>query len=138
MGGSSDQARFREHLAQMRQAARGLGGDFVSEFSDLDDKIERFGEATAKDAKMLGQEIQDGLSNLGKSIDDQMRRLPGRIAEGASRAGGATRDAFVAVGHRTKEGTKNVLASAAGVNRKPIKSWSPPSESEGPGEPPAS
>jgi hypothetical protein len=131
MGASSDQARFREHLAQMRQAARGLGGDFVTEFSDLDDKIERFGQSTAKDAKYLGQEIQDQLSNLGKTIDDEMRRLPGRIADGASRAGGATRDAFVAVGHRTKEGTKNVLASAAGVNRKPMRSWSPP-DSSGP------
>lgn len=130
MSDSSDQTRFREHLSQMRQAARGLGGDFVSEFGDLDTKIERFGHATAKDARYLGQEIQDELSHLGKSIDDEMRRLPGRIADGASRAGGATRDAFVSVGHRTKEGTKNVLASAAGVNRKPIKSWSPPSEPE--------
>ncbi|HTS33880.1 MAG TPA: hypothetical protein VMI55_08115 [Thermoplasmata archaeon] len=131
MSDGSDQARFREHLAQMRQAARGLGGDFVSEFSDLDTKIERFGHATARDARELGSEIEDGISHLGKQIDDQMRRLPGRIADGASRAGGATRDAFVAVGHKTKEGTKNALASAAGVNRKPIKTWSPP---EGPDE----
>ncbi len=134
MRDSSDQARFREHLAQMRQAARGLGGDFVSEFSNLDSKIERFGHSTGRGAYELGSEIQEELSNLGKQIDDQMRRLPGRIADGASRAGGATRDAFVAVGHRTKEGTKNALASAAGVNRKPIKSWSPP-DSESSDEP---
>ncbi len=138
MGDSSDQARFREHLAQMRQAARGLGGDFYSEFSDLDTKIERFGHSTARDARELGQEIQEQLSHLGKSIDEEMRRLPGRIADGASRAGGATRDAFVAVGHRTKEGTKNALASAAGVNRKPIRSWSPPSDSESSDERPPS
>ncbi len=36
------------------------------------------------------------------------------------------RDAFVAVGKATKTGTKNALASAAGVNRKPMRSWSPP------------
>lgn len=138
MSDSSDQARFREHLAQMRQAARGLGSDFYSEFSELDTKIEKFGQSTARDARELSEEIQDGLSNLGKQIDDQMRRLPGRIADGASRAGGATRDAFVAVGHRTKVGTKNALASAAGVNRKPIKTWSAPSESEESDEKPAS
>jgi len=130
MGSSQEEARFREHLAQMRSAARGLGRDFQAEFSDLDDKIERWGHSTSKDAAALGQDIAESFAALGKRIDEEARRLPGRIADGASRAGGATRDAFVAVGHRTKEGTKNALASAAGVNRKPIKTWSPPSESE--------
>ena len=32
--------------------------------------------------------------------------------------------------HRMKEGTKNALASAAGVRRTPIRSWSPPEGSE--------
>jgi hypothetical protein len=121
-----EEAQFRQHLADLRHAAGGLGRDFSSEISNLDRAIERFGRSSSKDAKYLGQSIQDQFSALGKAIDDQARRLPGRIADGASRAGGATRDAFVAVGHATKTGTKNALASAAGVNRKPIRSWSPP------------
>ena len=127
---NQEEARFREHLAEMRKAARGLGHDFASEIGDLDTKIERFGHATSKDAKYLARDIEDGLSNLGRRIDDEARKLPGRIADGASRMGGATRDAFVSAGKRTREGTRNVLASAAGVNRKPIKSWSPPSTGE--------
>jgi hypothetical protein len=127
MGESAEEARFREHMAQMRQAARGLGRDFATEFGDLDEKIERFGHATAQDAKYLSREISDGFANLGRSIDDEVRRLPGRIADGVSRAGGATRGALLAAGKRTREGTRNALASAAGVNRKPIRSWSAPS-----------
>ncbi len=129
MSTSQDGAQFREHMSQMRQAARGLGRDFATEFSDLDDKIERFGRETGKGAKYLGAEIQEDLANLGKTIDEEVRRLPGRISDGVSRAGGATWDAFAAAGKRTKEGTKNALAAAAGVNRKPIKSWSPPGAS---------
>jgi hypothetical protein len=129
MGDYQEQARFREHLAEMRRAAHGLGQDVGKEITDLDVKIEKFGHATAKDAKYLASDIEDGLSNLGKKIDDEVRRIPGRIADGASRAGGATRDAFVSAGKRTREGTRNALAAAAGVNRKPIKSWSSPSDS---------
>ncbi len=128
MGDYQEEARFREHMAQMRQAARGLGRDFASEFNDLDDKIERFGRATRQDAHDLSREISDTFSSLSRSIDYEMSRLPGRIADGMSRAGGATREAFVAAGKRTREGTRNALASAAGVNRRPIKSWSAPSE----------
>ncbi|MCI4365056.1 MAG: hypothetical protein L3K10_03210 [Thermoplasmata archaeon] len=121
-----DESQFREHLSDMRKAARGLGRDFSTEISNLDRSIERFGRSSAKDAKYLASEIEDRFSNLGRAIDEEARRLPGRIADGAARAGGATRDAFVAVGKATKQGTKNALASAAGVNRKPMRSWSPP------------
>ncbi|MGA8275487.1 MAG: hypothetical protein WB852_04235 [Thermoplasmata archaeon] len=126
MSDRHEQAQFRRHLAELRRAAGGLGRDFSSEISNLDQSIERFGRSSAKDAKYLGQSIEERFSNLGRAIDEEARRLPGRIADGASRAGGATRDAFIAVGHATKTGTKNALASAAGINRKPMRSWSPP------------
>jgi hypothetical protein len=126
MSDRQEEAQFRQHLSELRRGAGGLGRDFSSEISNLDRTIERFGRSSSKDAKYLAQSIQDRFSSLGKAIDDEARRLPGRIADGASRAGGATRDAFVAVGHATKTGTKNALASAAGVNRKPMRSWSPP------------
>jgi hypothetical protein len=126
MSDRREEAQFRQHLADLRRAAGGLGRDFSSEISNLDKSIERFGRSSSKDAKYLAQSIEERFSSLGRAIDSEARRLPGRIADGASRAGGATRDAFVAVGKATKTGTKNALASAAGVNRKPMRSWSPP------------
>jgi hypothetical protein len=131
------QAQFREHLAEMRRAAGGLGSDFAHEFSDLDRKIERFGTATAKEAKYLGLEIQDDLSHLGKTMDEEMRRIPQRISDagvaigsGTVRAAGAARDAVVAAGKAAKTGTKNALATAAGVKRTPMRQWSPPATGE--------
>ena len=69
-------------------------------------------------------------------FDDLLLRRVGRvvgrdgidrtIGSGVSRAGGATRDAMVVVGKKAKEGTKNALASAAGVRRTPMREWAPP------------
>jgi hypothetical protein len=134
---SHQQAQFRRHLSEMRRAASGLGRDFASEFSDLDRKIERLGQVTAKQAKYLGYEIQDEFTNLGKAMDEEMRRLPQRFANagiaigsGTARAAGVARDAMVSAGHRAKEGTKNAFAAAAGVRRTPMREWSPPSTDE--------
>ncbi len=141
MSDSQQEAQFRQHLAEMRRAAGGIGRDFASEFSDLDRKIERFGHTTAKEAKYLALDIQDDFANLGKAMDEEVRRIPSHLANagiaigsGASRAGAATRDAFVSAGHKAREGTKNALASAAGVNRKPMREWSAPAtgDSESP------
>jgi hypothetical protein len=133
MTDSRQEAQFREHLAQMRRAAGGLGSDFASEFSDLDRKIERFGHSTSKEARYLAEDIQEDFSNLGKRMDEELRRVPTHFANagiaigtGAARAGAATRDAFVSAGHAAKTGTKNALASAAGVRRTPMREWSPP------------
>jgi hypothetical protein len=133
MGDRREQAQFREHMAEIRRATRGLGRDFASEFSDLDRKIERFGSATAQDARDLGTEIQQDLADLGRTVDASVRALPRRFADagiaigsGVSRAGGATRDAMVVAGKKAKEGTKNALASAAGVRRTPMREWAAP------------
>jgi hypothetical protein len=138
MADSREEAQFRQHMAEMRRAARGLGKDFAHEFADLDRKIERFGNSTARDARALGAEIQDDFSNLGKRMDEGMRQVPQRFADagfaigsGVARAGGATRDAMVAAGRAAKAGTKNALASAAGVKRTPMREWAPPVTDEG-------
>jgi hypothetical protein len=137
MSDPREQAHFRQHLSEIRRAAAGLGSDFAQEFSDLDEKIERFGLATAKEAKYLGAEIEDDFSRLGHAVDEEVRRLPQRIANagvaigsGTARAAGAARDAVVNAGHRAKEGTKNALAVAAGVKRTPMREWSPPSSGD--------
>ncbi|HLN51215.1 MAG: hypothetical protein ACLQD9_00035 [Thermoplasmata archaeon] len=134
---SREQAQFRQHLAEMRRATAGLGKDFAREFSDLDNKIERLGHTTAQDAKYLAVDIEHDLSNLGRTVDSELRQLPHRIGAGATaigagtaRAAGAARDAMVSAGKRAKTGTKNALASAAGVKRTPMKTWSPPGASD--------
>jgi hypothetical protein len=137
---SQEQAQFRQHLAQMRKATAGLGRDFAHEFSDLDDKIEKLGRTTAKDAKYLALDIQEEFSSIGRSMDTELRRLPQRFANagtaigsGTVRAAGAARDAMVTAGKKAKAGTKNALAAAAGVKRTPMHEWSAPdSESESP------
>jgi hypothetical protein len=138
MSDSREQAQFRAHLAEMRHAAGGLGRDFGREFSDLDRKIERLGNATAKEAKYLGLEIQDDLSHIGKTMDEEMRRIPQRISDagaaissGTVYAAGAARDAVVAAGKAAKTGTKNALATAAGVRKTPMREWSPPTTGDG-------
>jgi hypothetical protein len=130
---SRDEAQFRQHLTEMRRAAGGIGRDFASEFNDLDRKIEKLGHTTAKEAKYLALDIQDDFATLGKRMDEEVRRIPQHFANagmaigsGASRAGAATRDAFVSAGHRAKEGTRNAFASAAGVKRTPMREWSTP------------
>lgn len=140
MPDTADQAQFRRHLTELRKATSGLGRDFATEFSNLDEKIERLGATTAKDARYLALDIEDDLVGLGRSVDEELRRLPGRIASagtaigsGAARAGGAARDAVVSAGHRAKEGTKNAFAAAAGVRRTPMKTWSPPGAGDGSG-----
>jgi hypothetical protein len=134
MTDSREEAQFRAHLAEMRRAAGGLGRDFANEFSDLDRKIERMGHVTAKEAHYLALDIQDDFANLGKRMDEGVRRIPQHIANGAiavgsgaSRAGAATRDAFVSAGKAAKSGTKNALAAAAGVRKTPMREWAPPS-----------
>ncbi len=141
MSESTEQAEFRRHLGELRKAAGGLGQDFASEFSQLDRKIERLGSVTARDAHDLALDIQDELAGLGRAVDSELRLLPHRIAEagtaigsGTARAAGAARDAVVTAGKKTKEGAKNAFAAAAGVKRTPMKSWSPPSGEDGPGE----
>ncbi|HTW76415.1 MAG TPA: hypothetical protein VMG14_01435 [Thermoplasmata archaeon] len=134
-----EEAQFRAHLAEMRRAAGGLGRDFANEFSDLDRKIERMGHVTAKEARYLALDIQDDFAALGKRMDSEVRQIPQRIANagvaigsGASRAGAATRDALVSAGKAAKTGTKNALASAAGVRRTPMREWAPPSADAAP------
>ncbi|MGA8424387.1 MAG: hypothetical protein WB778_05210 [Thermoplasmata archaeon] len=137
MSNDREEAQMRAHLAEMRRGVSGLGRDFALEFKDIDRKIERLGTATAREARMISIEIQNDFANLGRSIDDEMRRIPQRIADagvaigsGAAWAAGATRDAAVAAGHRAKEGTKNALATAAGVKRTPIRQWHSPDGSD--------
>ncbi len=135
MAETPEQAEFRRHLSEMRKAASGLGRDFAKEFSDLDQKIERFGTSAARDARDLATDIQSEFARIGRSMDEELRRLPHRLAGAGSAIGtgtvkvaSAARDAVVDAGHRAKEGTKNAFATAAGVKRTPMRSWTSPEQ----------
>jgi hypothetical protein len=129
-----EQIQWRQHMGELRRAARGLGGDFDLYFRSLDDRIARFSSRTSKDLKGDMRDIEEDMAALGRRIDHELVALPGNVktkvvagatavGSGAARLGGATRDVMEAAGARAREGTKNALASAAGVNRKPIKEW---------------
>ncbi len=129
---------MREHLAELRQATHGLGRDVEIRLEDVGRKIEKLPTLTAEEARAAAYEIEDDLVAIGHKAGVEIRRLPreighgiatgaGEIRDGAVRAGTAARDELEDVGHRTKEGTKNLLASAAGVRRTPMKGWSSPS-----------
>jgi hypothetical protein len=139
MSESYEQVQLRKHLAEMRRAWRGVGKDFAIEFRQIDDKIARLGSLTAKEVSGALSDIQEDFSALGAAMDAEMRRLPGQVASGIMNAGRgvasgavqvatATANAIDAAGHRAKQGTRNALAAAAGVNRRPMKQWHSPSE----------
>jgi hypothetical protein len=139
MTDTPDQAQLRQHLAEMRHAARGVGRDLALELEGIDDKINRLGKLTAKDARHALIDIEDDFSDLRRAIDEEARRLPHQVGSAASRAGAAIGDAtsrfasatgaaIGSAGAKAREGTRNALASAAGVRRTPMKEWHTPSD----------
>lgn len=141
MDDSREQARLRQHLAELGHAARLIGKDVSLDAVDLEAKIAKLPTLTAREAKYAVYDIEDGLTILGRKVGAGAREMPGKIRDGLdavgtsintnlNRAATATSDAFEYVGHRTKEGTRNALAAAAGVKRTPIKEWSTPSPAD--------
>lgn len=132
-----EQAELRAHVRELRAAARGIGRDLAIEFSTLDEKIDRLGRMTAKEAKYALYDLEDDMAHLRRTLDTDLRKVPGAVAAGvvgASRAirSGAvsaatvTRDALNDAGHSAKEASKNGFASLAGVKRKPMTEWKNP------------
>jgi SHS2 domain-containing protein len=129
-----EQAQLRAHLKELRLAAHAIGRDVVIDVSGLDEKIDRLGKLTKKQLKYAVFDLEDDLANLRRTLNSDIRSLPGAIRDGAVVAGTkveeavsgaavATREAVVDAGHATKEASKNALAKLAGVNRKPMKEW---------------
>jgi gas vesicle protein len=132
---TSEQAHFRAHLRELRQAAHAIGRDVVIDASNMDTKIERLGKMTRKELKYAVLDLEDDLANARRALNSDVRAIPGAIHDSAVAAGSkveeavsgaavATREAFVDAGHVTKEASKNTFAKLAGVNRKPMKEWS--------------
>jgi hypothetical protein len=146
MSESEEQVRLREHLHQIRVASRGIAKDIGIEASHIEDGIARLPKLTAKEAKYAMLDLEDDLSRLGRAVDQELTKLPGRVASGVVagatalgsgtvRLAGATKDAFESAGHMAKEGTRNAFAAAAGVKRTPMKQWTHPAEERPASEP---
>jgi len=137
MSDTPDQAQLRQHLAELRHATGGLGRDMAIEIDHIDEKINRLGKLTARDARHAAEDIRDDFTDLARAIDKEAHRLPHQVGSAASRAGAAIGDAtsrfaqatgaaFESAGTAAREGTKNALAHAAGVRRTPMKEWHKP------------
>ena len=142
MTDSRDQSQLREHLAQIRQAVRGIGHDFSVEIQNLDRRISHLSDATGAEAERASNDIRRDISRLGSDVDREVRRLPDHLANAGAVIGSATReaagiarDAAITAGHGAKAGTKTILARAAGVKKRPMREWSPPPAENDPNRP---
>jgi hypothetical protein len=137
MTDTPEQAQLRRHLAELRHAFGAVGRDAELHVRDLPSKIDRLGTKVGKEAKYAAWEIEDDLSALEHGLKKGAVTLPGKVANGvvagASAAAGAvsgaagwTRDTISDGAHRASEGTRDAFARAAGVKRKPMKTWHPP------------
>ncbi len=140
MADTPEQAELRRHLAELRSAAHGLGRDLELKVEGgarvLEQKISTMPEVAADDLRGWFQDIDGDFRALGRVVDDGLSKIPGRVANAgsaiaaaAARVGAATKGGLLTAGKKTREGTKNVLAAAAGVRRTPMKEWHPPQES---------
>lgn len=133
-----DSTRFKEHLALLRQAGRGLGKDVEVELSDVGKKVERFPKLVGRDAEILAAEIEYDFVRVGVKINRGIKSIPGEVAKGARAVG---RGALF-LGHETKAGAvrakedmvrakkaakkdvKSGFARAAGVKTSSLNEWS--------------
>jgi hypothetical protein len=137
MTDTPEQAHLREHLREIRKASHAVGKDIAIHVSDLDTKIDRLGAKIGKEAKYAAWELEDDLGSLERSLASDIRSIPGKVRDGAEAAGSAvagavsgaaswTAEEISGAGKRAAQGTKNALASAAGVRRTPMKEWHSP------------
>jgi hypothetical protein len=135
---TAEQAQMRRHLAEMSHVARLLGKDVRIKVHNAQVELGRLSQESGRGFEDGMARLRDDMHDLGRTVDKELAELPGQVRDGAVAAGtaisgasvrvaSATRDAFETAGNRARVGTKNALASAAGVNRKPMRVWHPPS-----------
>ncbi len=126
-----DKTRFKEHLALLRQAGKGLGRDVETELTDIGKKVERFPKLVGRDAEALAQEIDYDFVRVGVKINRGMKAIPGEMARGAKAVGRgavhlgrATKEDLVKTKKVMKKDVKSGFAHAAGLKSRPISAWS--------------
>ena len=129
------ETRFRDHVAMLREATKGLGHDFEAELLSLERKIERSAHLVGRDLTNLQREIDYDLFVLGVKIHRWRKNLPQNLAagvrtvgRGALEVGRLSGQAMGDAGKAVKRGVKRELAKAAGVRHEPLSEWQYPSE----------
>jgi hypothetical protein len=89
MSETPDQVQMRQHLAELRHAAGGLGRDMALEFEHVDEKINRLGRLTARDARHAAEDIRDDFTDMARASTRRPTGFPTR--SGRPRAGPARR-----------------------------------------------
>jgi hypothetical protein len=124
------ETRFREHVALLRQAARGIGADVEGELKNVETKISRSSKTAGRDAEVLAHEIHLDLARIAVSVSKGSRNLPTNLKKGAVAAGGLTKRGLLkaagetkAAGKAVKKSTKKELAKAAGIYHEPPREW---------------
>jgi hypothetical protein len=134
---TDEQAQMRRHLADMNHAARLLGKDVQIKIRNAEEELRRASVQSGRNFQDSMANLRSDISDLSRTVDAELARFPGQVRDGAVAAGSAissaslraasaTRDAFETAGTKAKVSTKNALASAAGVNRKPLRQWHAP------------
>ncbi|MCL5984337.1 MAG: hypothetical protein M1143_02025 [Candidatus Thermoplasmatota archaeon] len=134
---SSDDTRFKEHLAELRNAAKGLGGDIESELRGLEREIEKLPGAVEKDVERMSEDIEYGLLRTALKIQKELKTIPGKVSGGAKTFARDSvklaRAAKVEARHTqkvVKHDVKAGFARAAGVETRPISEWKRPKKEE--------
>lgn len=134
-----DQSHLRQHLAEIKRAAHGMGRDFSVQIQHLDRRIVDLGHRTGSGAERAADDLKRDLTSLGRSIDEELSRIPRGAAHVGQRIGtdaklmaDATAATMAKTAHRAKEGTQDLFAKAAGVKRTPMRKWSAPPDTRDP------
>jgi hypothetical protein len=129
------EARFREHLKLLKQAAHGLGSDVDVELHTVEKKIEKFPKVVGRDAEILAEDIEIDLLRAAVKINKGLKAIPGEIARGAralgrdaEELGRRTRKDVVKAEKAAKKGVKKEFAKAAGVETGKMSEWEYPSK----------
>ncbi len=141
---SSDETRFKEHLAELRGAARGLGGDFEAELRNVEKDIARLPTILEKDMDRWSKEIDFALFRAAvrihkarKALQKDIKAIPGEVSRGAralardsARAAKAAKHEAVRAKKAVKKDVKVGLVHAAGVRTGPVSEWKRSSKDE--------
>lgn len=134
---SSDETRFKEHLAELRGAAKGLGGDIEAELRTVERGISQIPTVVEKDMDRWSREIDFALFRAAvhihkarKAMQQDIKAIPGKMAKGAktfardsAKVARATKSEAVKAKKVVKKDVKVGLAHAAGYRTGPISEW---------------
>lgn len=145
MSDASGSSGVKKDLSEIKRAVKHLGHDMAAEVEKVDQKLGQLSSKTDRDSRRVASGVSHELSDIKEKVSTEARKLPGQAAEagrvvaGAAKEGAGVAATAVSSGaSKAKEGTKELFARAAGVKKRPMKAWSPPSSDGAEDEKPSS